>query len=135
MNNINSFKIYFHNLNEETQKEYLKFLNVESLEEANLDNFYPIAIIDIEEDCEEESMKSNKEIIEFSNAWLGMSERWSWKDNEKKFNKIVNTLPIGLNVVGVDNNFEAKIIMINEIPFISNNIEIVAVTSISNHIK
>jgi hypothetical protein len=41
---MNTFKIYFFNLNEDTQKEYLKFHGISSLTELNLE-LQPIAQI------------------------------------------------------------------------------------------
>ena len=46
--NTKAFDIYFSDLKEETQKEYLKFLNINSPDEANL-NLTPIAIVEIDE--------------------------------------------------------------------------------------
>lgn len=46
-----TFEIYFSDLNEEAQKEYLEFQGVESAEELNTD-ISPIAIIE-NEDIEE----------------------------------------------------------------------------------
>jgi len=46
--NTRAFDIYFDDLKEEVQKEYLKFLNIDSSDEANL-NLTPIAIVEIDE--------------------------------------------------------------------------------------
>ena len=42
-----TFEIYFHNLNEETKKEFLEFQGVDSPEECNAD-LAPLAMIDLE---------------------------------------------------------------------------------------
>ena len=44
---MESFEIYFHNLNEQAQKEYLAFQGVDSPDELNED-LAPLAIIDKE---------------------------------------------------------------------------------------
>jgi hypothetical protein len=46
--NTRAFDIYFSDLKEETQKEYLKFLNIDTSDEANL-NLTPIAMVEIDD--------------------------------------------------------------------------------------
>jgi len=48
---MKSFEITFHNLNKETQQEFLKFQGVENVSELNIDNI-PISIIELEEENE-----------------------------------------------------------------------------------
>ena len=49
--NTRAFDIYFSDLKEETQKEYLKFLNIKSSDESNLD-LTPIAMVEIDEEVD-----------------------------------------------------------------------------------
>ncbi len=48
---MKSFEIMFHDLNDEAQKEFLKFQEVENVSELNIECI-PIAIIDQEEENE-----------------------------------------------------------------------------------
>ena len=48
---MKSFDVMFRDLNDEAQKEFLKFQGVESVSELNIDCI-PIAIIDLEEENE-----------------------------------------------------------------------------------
>ena len=50
--NTRAFDIYFDDLKEEVQKEYLKFLNIEPSDESNLD-LAPIAIVEIDEEMDD----------------------------------------------------------------------------------
>ena len=70
---------------------------------------------------------TNKEIIRFSNWWLGASKHHIWEYKQKEFNEIIKTLPLGLSVVAINNNFEAKPFVIDELPSIFEDVKIVGV--------
>jgi len=70
---------------------------------------------------------TNKEIIRFANWWLGASIKSTWEKRKLEFFDTVNKLPIGVMIVFVDSDFKIVVKMIDEIPFILDNIKAVGI--------
>jgi len=70
---------------------------------------------------------TNKEIIRFSNWWLGASVKSTWEKRKLEFFDTVNKLPLGMTIAFVDGDLKIIVKMIDEIPFVREDIKAVGI--------
>jgi len=70
---------------------------------------------------------TNKEIIRFANWWLGASVKTTWEKRKAEFFEAVKNLPLGMFIVFIDSDFKVVVRLIDEVPFVIDNIKAVGI--------